>query len=393
MEDFQSLGEQVPHVKDPTNTSEVHQNELKRRLSSEALSLDGSLSGHYTFDDMVSILGIEQDITGIRGWLDENREAAMEAIDRLWESTDIKEPRLDVPADIPFHRQQAESTAGREIKKYQNRLAKLFGRLTSVGGYLREINPMPTESGRSYLNLETKILAISIPAIIYISRDQTPEVDEVELLRLYGHEGMGHGVNKVVTDESDLPEFLKRTSYSTSSTVESVAQHYEEVIFEELLHSPDIQKDLGIDHKFGDIYQNHRDTQLIERYKRRLFQYVITVLADKSLGDMNSTNPKERHNAINSRISLISEFAFYPGYAKQIVEEQRQNFDSQGNLNPSLIAELRYASRAAQRVVDTMEKGGFKYDGSDRGRIDELLLTGFWTPDGIVENAKVEASK
>jgi hypothetical protein len=40
-----------------------------------------------------------------------------------------------------------------------------------------------------------------------------------------------------------------------------------------------------------------------------------------------------------------------------------------------------------------MEKRGVRYEGGGRANIDKLLLTGYWTPIGLVENALVSSIK
>lgn len=389
VEEFKRLSADIPETPSPGNLEQVHHNELKRRLDGEAVYLEHALSGHYyTFEDVISLYGIDQEDTdSLRGWLLENREGVLDSIDRVYTATDVDELRLPVPADVPTFRRQAEEFSATHISNYQKKLAKLFEDLTQVGTFLRDINCQPTTNGRSYFNLYTKMLALGIPDICYTTEDQSLHINERELIRLFGHEGMGHGLNAVVTEQSDLPRFIKRNSESTRATVESVAQHFETVIFDSLAKSPKTQEDLGIAHKFGDLYQAEQDTRLINQYQRRLFQYAISVLADKSLGDLG--HPETRRAATERRISLISDVALYPGYAVGFVEGNQQNFDSQGNLSFNLVSEMVYAAKPAQKVVEHAIQSGMKYEGDERGEIDMLLLSGFWTPIGLVENALV----
>jgi len=387
--DFQKLSEGIPSAENPTSQEDVYSNELKRRLAGEAVFLDHALSGHYyTFEDVISLYGIDkEDTDGLRGWLLGNREEVLETMDRVFASTEVGDLRLPVPSDVPTFRRQAEEFSATHIGNYQKKLAKLFEDLTQVGTFLRDITCLPTTTDRSYFDLYTKMLALSVPAICYMTEDQSLQINERELIRLFGHEGMGHGLNKIVTEESNLPKFLKRNSETTRATVESVAQHFETVIFEDLADSKKTQGELGIAHKFGEIYQNEKDTRLINFFQRKLFQYAISVLADKSLGDMS--DPELRKEAIGRRIALLSEVALFPGFAVNFVEGNQHNFDSQGNLSTNLVREMVYAAQPAQKVVSLMEQKGVSYEGENRGKIDMLLLSGFWTPIGLVENAQV----
>lgn len=389
--DFQILSEQIPEVVPPATTEDVHTNELKRRLSGEAVRLEHGLSGRfYTLDDVISLYGIDRevDIDSLRNWLVENRDEALATVDRVYQATEPGELRLPVPGDIPTFRRQTEEFAATHIGNYHKKLARLFEGLTPVGNFLRDITAMPTSRNRSYFHPLTKTLAIEIEGICYITQDQSLHINEAELLRLLGHEGMGHGLNAVVTDVSDLPNFLKRgTSLTTAATVESIGQHFEEVIFEDLADSPETQEELGIAHKFPEIYRNQKDTQLIKQYRNKLFYYVLTVLADPNLPNMS--RPESREEGIRERVKLLSSVALYPGQAVGIVEGHQNNFDSQGNLSFDMTKELKYAATPAQRVIDEMTQRGVLYEGGDRGKIDALLLTGFWTPIGLVENAQV----
>lgn len=386
--DFKNLSESISAVPQPNRTEDVHQNELKRRLSGEAVYLEHALSGHYyTFEDVLNLYGIDEtDTSELRGWLQANRDNALETIDRVYAKTEVRDYRFSVPTDIPTFRRQSEEFAATHIGNFHKKLSKIFEERTHVGTFLRDITSVPTAEGRSYFDTFTNVLALGIPAICYITEDQTLHINERELIRLFGHEGMGHGLNKVVTDASNLPSFMKRNSESTRATVESVGQFYERVIFEDLASSPETQEELGIAHKFGELYQDEKDTQLINLYQRRLFHYGITVLADKELGDMG--NPEMRRAVMQRKIELLSEVSLFPGFAVGFVENTQHNFDSQGNLSFGLAREMVYSAQPAQKVLEVMVEKGVEYDLTGRGKIDMLLLSGFWTPIGLVENAK-----
>lgn len=384
--DFQKLSEAIPMVLQPTSLDDVYSAELRRRALAEAVYLDHWLAGKpYTFDDVISIFGIEpSDIKKLKPWLETNKGAALEAVDRVFQGTDVKQFELTLPMDRPAVRRQAEEFAQQRVTTYHKRIGKMFEDLTGVGGYLRDINAVVTSNERSYFDTLTKTLAISVPEISYLTEDGLPTLKERVLIRLFGHEGFGHGCNKILTDATgELPFFLKLTSGATVATLESVAQFYERQVFEDLKNSPETQKALDIRHMFDDIYKEEQDTQIIERYKLRFFQYGITILADQSLG-----SPQDPET-IARKSEALSALALYPGYARHFIESNRQNFDSQGNLNPELVAELRYAAQPAQRVTEILNERGFSYEGSSRTQVDVALLQGFWTPVGLAERARV----
>lgn len=382
---FHELSDSINASAQPQSLDEVYTAELKRRALAEAVFLDHALSGRpYTFGDVVEIYGIQPaDIEGLKPWLDKNRNATLDAVERVFTQTDVTEYELTLPLDRPGVRRQTEEYAQQRVSVYHRRLGRMFENITGVGGFLRDINSVVTTEPRSYFDSLTKTLAIGLPAICYLTEDGLPNLRERELIRLFGHEGFGHGCNKVVTDAAtDLPFFLKITSGATIGTLESVAQFYEGQIFDDLKVSGATQKALDIHHLFDDIYREEWDTQLINLYKRKFFQYGITVLADKSFGDPQDPN------VVAKRTEVLEPLALYPGSARGFIEGHRQNYDSSGNLNPNLVAELRYAAQPAQRVLDVLESRGISYK-NQRTTADLILLQGYWTPKGLVERAQV----
>lgn len=384
VDDSFKLAEGIALTEVPTTQEQVNTNELKRRLVGNAVYWDHALSGRfYTFEDAVSLFGIEErDIKGLRSWLSERREGVLETIDRVYQETEVDEDRYSTPLDLPGLKVQAEQFSGTYINNYHQKLGKVFGEFSAVGNFLRDIISVPTSEGRSYFDTNTNTLALGISAITYMSADRTLHINERALIRLFGHEGMGHGLNKVVTDASDLPFFLKTLSWSTRPTVESVGQFYETVIFNDLARSPRTQKELGVQDRFPEIYKDEQDTSQIEYYNRKLMFYAISVLADRNLGEPMDPG------TMRKKVGLLADVALYPGYAVGMVEGQRQNYDSEGNLSFNLVQEIVYAAQPVQRVLEMAKEKGLDYD-SKRSELDKLILTGFWTPIGLVENAQV----
>lgn len=389
VDSFHRLAQEIRVPEIPKTQEDVFLRELRRRLEGEALFLEHNLSGHYyTFEDITNLYGIDkEDIDTLRDWLLENKEGTLEAIDRTYQNTQVEQYEIPVPVDIPRHRRQSEEFTLTYIEMYHRNFSALFSGLTPAGQFLRDIEAVPTTSERSYFSGLTKTLALGIPAICFITEDKTLHINERELIKIYGHEGMGHGLNKIVTDASDLPASLKRESESTRATSESVAQFYESVIFEELSRAPEVQRKLDISHKFQSIYKEERDTQLISQYQRRLFQYAIKVLADKELGDISSS--EQRRSSVQRRVEALSEVALFPGYAVRLIEHYQNSFDSQGNLSFETAREMVYAAQPAKKVVEVMKAKGIEYDQEGRSKIDFVLLRGFWTPAGLVENSVI----
>ena len=387
IESMQILADNIPNVASPRNQDELIQSELNRRLHGEATYLDQRLSGRlYDFNTVVNSLGIpNEDILSLRPWLETNKEKTQDAIERLFYARDIEGYELPLAIDIPSIRRQCEEFAGAHIQKYHKTLGKFLQGLTNVGAFLRDINIVPTTKDRSYFNSLTNNLAISIPIICFSKEDGTLHIRNKELIRTYGHEGMGHALNFLITKSNELPYFLTQDSKLTVSTLESVAQFYENILLEDLRESRKTQIELGIENKFTEIYQEAKDTEQLEEYRKRIFDYGITVLGDKSLGEFSDSA------VLRKKADILYEVAIDKGGVQWWIQQNRYNFDSEGNLNPELVRELRYCARPVQRALDEFSKRGINYDEKGRSLIDSTFLKGFWTPIGFVDNARLRA--
>jgi len=387
-EAMQILADGLPQIDSPQNQDQLLQSELKRRLHGESAYLNQQLSGRlYDFDTVIDILGIpREDIDSLGPWLEQNKEKTQEAIERLFHARDIEGYELPLSRDIPSVRRQVEEFAGAHIQRYHKTLGKFLQGLTKVGEYLRDINAFPTTEARSYFNSLNNNLVLGISAICFSKEDGTLHVREKELIRLYGHEGMGHALNFAVTRSNGLPYFLTKDSALTEATVESVAQFYERVLMEDLKKSPGTQKQLGIEHKFADIYQETKDAEQLEAYKRRIFQYGIVVLGDKSLGNPNDPEVLRKKMDMLYRVAIDRS-----GVAVWVQKHRYESFDSEGNLNPDLVGELRYCAQPVDRALEEFSRRGINYDEKGRNTIDSTFLKGLWTPIGFVNNAKLKA--
>lgn len=382
------LAEQIPNHPSAQSTETLHEAELKRMLATRIMTLEHFLHGTpYTLDDVIKMYGIESnDLADVKLWLLANRTKTQDAIVRLFSSTNVASFQLALPYDIPRIRRQAEGLAETEIENYHETLGNLFTELTSAGNYVHAIKPVPSTVDRSYFNPHTRTLAISIPAICYVVERGSVRLKERELLRLFGHEGMGHGLHQVITNASDVPFFLKKSSASTTATEESITQHYERVIFEDVKQSKKTQRELRIADNFDEIYQEELDTRQITDFNRNLFYYGILVLADKPLG-----NPQDP-DVIRKKMELISEVALNPGAARGFVEQHKYKYDVDGNLDDNLVSELRYSSQAVKRALEVLQGHGIHYDNKDdRSYIDMTFLTGYFTPVGFVQKAELAA--
>ena len=99
---------------------------------------------------------------------------------------------------------------------------------------------------------------------------------------------------------------------------------------------------------------------------------------------------------INKQMKLSNLFFLVSGLLLWIVPCSAGNiayYDSQGNLDISLVRELMYCAQPVQRAIKTFGEHGILYSGDGRNIIDKTFLTGFWTPEGFEQNARLIAEE
>ena len=388
-QDMYKIADRIPEIHNPKNKEELWKSQIKRRVRGEASYLEQKLGGgEYDFDRVLKILGISRtDIDSLKPWLEENIGDTQKAIERIFNSRAIEGYEIPLRVDIPSVRRQSEEVVGAHIQKYHQVLGKFSQGLTDVGEFLRNINAEPTTEQRSYFNTLTKTLAISIPTVCFSTEDRVLKIRERELIRIYGHEGMGHALNDVLSNSNNLPRFLKESSSLTISTEESLAQFYEKTLLENLRESPETQRKLGLEHKFDEVYQEAKNNEQLCEYQRKLFHYGISVMGDKSLGKHD--NPK----TVRKKIEILSKVAINKSYVSDLVHKNRYNVDPKGNLNSELVAELRYCIQPIEYALEEFKKRGLDYNKDWRSIIDKTFLQGFWTPTGFVDNSRLKAKE
>lgn len=375
----------ITPVAAPANKDELLREELRRKLTNQYALLDPSTHNKgYDFDTVVRLFNIpEEDLKELPDWLKANKAETEETRARVWKSTTDIETRIPLATDIPSTRVHAEAVASTHIRKYHQAIGRMLESQTNIGHFLRDVEAAPTFQDRSYFDPRRNRVAISISAICYDDKNGNISINEYELIRLFGHEGMGHALNHVLTmRNSALPKFLQDSSSTTIATEESIAQFYEAMIFDALKARPDVQRELDIYHKFDELMQHAKDVALFEEYQKKLSQFRITVLGDKSLGD-----PKDP-KVMKRKAEIICEVSLSPQYERSYVEGHYHSFDSQGNLNWKLVSELRYCGQPVRRALDILDAAGLPYK-DNRSTIDKLFLEGFWTPTGFVQNVEL----
>jgi hypothetical protein len=385
---FSRVENQLRTFEQPLTVDQLNETELKRRLSSEWLYQDRYLRGAlYSWPDVLNMLGISQEeIDAIPIWIDNNMRHIRQAVEDKFQRTVVMHHRDPIDLNDYEKASEAEGVARTEIRKVHRHIGSLLQQQTEAGAFLRDITTSPLRSDRSYFNPRTRSLHLSVPAICYLEPDGAVRIDYHELIRLFGHEGMGHALQQVITmARTDLPFFLRESANGTIAEEESVTQYYEQQLFADLMDDTQTQEALGIHHLYPSIYQDELDTRLITEYNRAYFAYIISVIADTRLGD-----PRDPA-VINQKNEIVRQRGITPQGAVRFVDyHARNSIDTAGNLDFGLANELRYSSQAVPDALQTLQNAGITY-ATDRSKVDLTLLTGYWTPQGLRQKAELVA--
>lgn len=230
-------------INQPSSRIEAIQNEYGRRLGAEALILKRSSSSEpMTFEEIKGMYGVTKaDIDALRPWLEDNRPIMIDALNGLYANSEIDNYRLPISGDVPKIRKGAELFAEQKINSYMKVIGALLKEKSGLD--LSIIDAVPTTIDRSYFNGITRQLALSIGRIGYSTKNELYNLDILQMLRLIGHEGMGHALNNLASDNKELPLILRQVgSALTSGTAESIAQHFEKK-YSQILMNPQKHKE------------------------------------------------------------------------------------------------------------------------------------------------------
>lgn len=368
-----------------TTENEVYHNELHRVLTIEEQLIENWLDSKLpSSESRIKTLGIRsEDLENLPVWLEKHHKPTLEAIERL--SHKIQTPLYAIPNDIKHFQNLATTFTQEHIDKYVAGIRHLLDERSFSQDALKSIDVHPSTNTDPYFNQYLSIVGISIEAIASLREDRSFHLNQAILLRDLGHELLGHGLNSVITKKAKIPTFLKRNAPLGRGTREAVAQFYETQILEDLRKSPAAQKIMGID-DFDHNYQETKYSELINTYHRKLKLYSIYIAANRNLGDAQA------QETIRKRTELIERFALTPHHASNFLEMSLANYDPDGNFSPDMVSNLIYVGNQVEQALGLIAEKGKPYD-ENRNEIDRFLLTGYWTPEGYLERAKVFAEE
>lgn len=314
----------------------------------------------------------EEDLDYLGYWLRENKKEIENSIEKDF---DEKEKRYAADSFIPKNRQFMEKEGEKAINLYHDTLKDHIVRKSGIESF-KKVKVFPTWNN-DYLGLfnsETKIMHISLPSIFYTSKDDDLLVNNELLIKLYGHEGYGHGAHFCVTDDANLPKTIKKDIDWKNPSTESISQYFEKMLIEDIRSDKDVQNRLGIDEQFEEMYFRLKNRELFEEFLRKRTQYAIYMLSQDNM-------QKEE------KLDRINEVSFNNLYGTYVWD----NFMIDEKLRIDVIrGKLIYAARPVERSLELIEKGlGSNFYENNRNVVDNFLLEGIWTPEGFMQKTEL----
>jgi len=367
MGEMHTLANGIIEVSEPQSFYELVMSELKRRLITDSMYLSRYTKEEFLqLNEVIDTYGISwDDVEQFEGWLDENTGKVEALNDRL--SKESREHRSSVPIGSFKVRYEAEKVLDNKITSLRNFLSNSLADQPGVIELLKDYRFVADFIySRSYHDGESKIVGFSTSKILYM-RDGQVCVDEAELIRIFGHEVLGHTRQQVVTEGAEeLPYFLRtKTGYAIDASGESISQYFQDRIFDYLLADPEAADGLGFDKPFEQIYQDYQNTQLLRNYWRNLEHFGIVTLARSSESDSKN------------QIDTLLRYSVDKSWPVDFVFRHRGDWDrSTGRLVPRIVHELRYSANPVGRIMSGVA--------IDKIAVAEgLILRGFWTPRGL----------
>ena len=363
----------LPDIQSPQNVDELLTAELKRRAVGEKEELSSQLSSEVpTLEETLAIYNIPpQDINSLPEWLHKNKPAVVSANQRLIEEH-ITHRQVKVFMGSSELKSQAETLVLNALISLKSVLRNHFLKLPGVSDFLDNYHiVIDSIETRAYTNWIANVMAITSIGCTRMFHKSVYLVPE-KLLAQFGHEGLGHSANHAITASSSFPYFIKSAFTNVnSSTKESVAQYFEQKIFDILKDNPTATSELKLDESFETIYKRYQDALILQQYWKHLGLYATLTLARSRAGE-----EQKQHQE-------ISKYSIEPRWPSGFINRNRNNWDKlTGRLLPRVTKELIYAADPVGRIMkSTPDK--------PRTDVERFILTGLWTPAGLEQWVKL----
>jgi len=365
---FGDLDKSIQPVANPRSREEVLVNELERLSRYYVVTLSEELEPRTaTPKEILDRYFIkDEDIITIKVWLKEQRGQILEANKRQFEfHSGVRKAKIKLGSkDL---REKAEELVNQYLRLLKEVVRNTLP-LPEYNNVLRDfIISSDSAENRASSNRIAKVCFVDTHNCTYMVNGQV-YIDSVEFIAQFGHEVLGHCLNYVVTEKSNLPIFIKENYFTiTSATRESVSEYFEKRLFELLIGWKDSAGSFDAFESLEKVCQRYKDTYILDSYFRKLNLLGLWILSTSKMDDYNK------------QMAELAGYSIEPKWVSWFLNKHRNNWNrSTGLLLPSIVSELRYSVESATKLLD-------KKKPTDINKFERAILTGAWSPDGFEE--------
>jgi hypothetical protein len=368
VKELEQLEEQIPHTKVRATSEELYANELKRLCSKGSVALNAEVSAHISTPlEVIDRFSVKkEDLDKIKEWLLQNRQNVIEANKFLYKKyAPIKKSEVEV--GDPLLRKKAEDLL---LEKIEN-IKEILKTHPQFGNHFTNIFntyhiSVTSQERRSFANRVSRIACLSVAKHTYMAKKEI-YFEPHNFISTFGHEVLGHCSNYYMSDNSNLPFFIRFGFFTlTSATREAVSDYYEDRIYDYLKDCPNLSELFNGEYNFEEIEELRKAVKLLRDYQSKLYSVAVWVLAQSKMD--NSTE----------QIEEISKYSIEKKYASNFVNSRRNDWNrATGLLLPNVVSELRYAVDVISPELIPTKK--------DLKEFEMKILTGMWTPEGMRE--------
>ncbi|HLB51933.1 hypothetical protein A3F07_02190 [candidate division WWE3 bacterium RIFCSPHIGHO2_12_FULL_38_15] len=367
LSDFKMLSGELPKIEGPKSLDEILVYELSKICNNQIQNLEDEFNPSIkTPEQVISMYEVtSKDLDEIKKWLSTNKDKVIAANLRQMEAYSSSR-RSEVALGSPKIRVDAEFLVLRYVDNFKKVLSEFFSDFPGVPQLLDEyIISVESDNSRSYADKVAKASYLSVAKCCYMLDGKINLIPE-RLISLLGHEVLGHCLNYINTDLSDLPLYIKENlNAMTSASKESVADHFESLVFEFLNGNKNAADSMGFEEDFENIYNRFKDTRILMDYWNKLSMVGYWILSNTKVDDFNK------------QVKELLTYSIDIKWPASFVNRHRQDWNrSTGLLLPKFVSELRYSVNPVKEMLAGVND-------ARKSKIEKLILVGNWTPTSL----------
>lgn len=363
-----ALEKDIPKNTNPKSLEEIYLSELKRRCLADLFSLETEYGEKIPNPlTIIDSLGITpENFQDLENWLKENKNMVAHTNEELLSKADEESRRAQIPLGNSAFCHQAEEYVQEKILSLINVVHKNIPDWPGLSDTLKKytVSASTTEK-RAYSDYIAQVAIIPVQNVAYMTNGKI-NLKPKELISLVAEELFVHACNDTLTQSSNLPYFLKRrTGLSFKTVMESSSHYLVADFFETLAKSPKMTNLLGFSQSFEEIYEEFKETELLNQYWNNIYRYAIWTLA--KLGESRMKEMPE----------IITKYSVDPATPHRYLNKFAYSWDkSTGNLLPKIVKELIYFPKPVDKIMATIPP-------DKKDQTIKSILTGYWSQQGL----------